>query len=144
MTTVRNVVLNSTTGERFYTQLLASFSIVALLLAAIGIYGVISYSVVERSHEIGVRMALGAQSGQVLRLMLKEGVTLSALGVAIGVAASFATTPQISVFLYGVKPYDPLTWSLVSVFLMAVTLVATYVPGRRAARVDPMVALRHE
>jgi putative ABC transport system permease protein len=144
MTTVRNVVLNSTTGERFYTQLLGSFSIVALLLAAIGIYGVISYSVVERSHEIGVRMALGAQSGQVLRLMLKEGVTLSALGVAIGVAASFATTPLISVFLYGVKPYDPLTWSLVSVFLMAVTLVATYVPGRRAARVDPMVALRHE
>jgi len=142
--TVRNVVENSTTGERFYTQLLGSFAIVALLLAAIGIYGVISYSVVERSHEIGVRMALGAQSGQVLRLMLKEGLTLSALGVVIGLTASFAAVPLLSVFLYGVKPYDPLTWSLVSAFLMAVTLVATYLPGRRATQVDPMVALRHE
>ncbi len=141
---VRDVVVNSTTGERFYTQLLGSFSIVALLLAAIGIYGVISYSVVERRHEIGVRMALGAQSEQVLRLILKEGLTLSALGVAIGVAASFAATPLISVFLYGVTPYDLLTWSLVSIFLMLVTFVATYIPGRRATRVDPMVALRCE
>jgi putative ABC transport system permease protein len=144
VTTVRNVVLNSTTGERFYTQLLGSFSITALLLAAIGIYGVISYSVLERSHEIGVRMALGAQSKQVLRLMLKEGLILSSLGVALGVAVSFAATPLIAAFLYGVKPYDLLTWSLVSVFLMGVTLVATYIPGRRATRLDPMVALRHE
>lgn len=144
ITTVRNVVLNSTTGERFYTQLLGSFAITALMLAAIGIYGVISYSVLERSHEIGVRMALGAQSKQVLRLMLKEGLILSSLGVAIGVAASFAATPLIAAFLYGVKAYDLLTWSLVSVFLIGVTLVATYIPGRRATRLDPMVALRHE
>jgi putative ABC transport system permease protein len=144
ITTVRNVVLNSTTGERFYTQLLGSFAITALMLAAIGIYGVISYSVLERSHEIGVRMALGAQSKQVLRLMLKEGLILSSLGVALGVAASFAATPLIAAFLYGVKAYDLLTWSLVSVFLIGVTLVATYIPGRRATRLDPMVALRHE
>jgi predicted permease len=144
ITTVRNVVLDSTTVERFYTRLLGSFALTALLLAAIGIYGVISYSVLERSHEIGVRMALGAQSKQVLRLMLKEGLMLSSLGVALGVAASFAATPLIAAFLYGVKAYDLLTWSLVSVFLMGVTLVATYIPGRRATRLDPMVALRHE
>ncbi|HXY07298.1 MAG TPA: ABC transporter permease [Terriglobales bacterium] len=144
VTTVRNVVLNSTTGERFYTQLLGGFAIVAMLLAAIGIYGVISYSVLERSHEIGVRMALGGQSKQVLKLMLKEGLTLSALGVAVGVAGSFAATPLIAAFLYGVKAYDLVTWSLVSAFLMVVTLVATYIPGRRATQVDPMVALRCE
>jgi putative ABC transport system permease protein len=144
VTTVRNVVLNSTTVERFYSQLLGIFAITALMLAAIGIYGVISYSVLERSHEIGVRMALGAQSKQVLRLMLKEGLILSSLGVVLGVAASFATTPLIAAFLYGVKAYDLLTWSLVSVFLIGVTLVATYIPGRRATRLDPMAALRHE
>lgn len=144
VTTVRNVVLNSTTGERFYTQLLGIFAITALILAAIGIYGVISYSVLERSHEIGVRMALGAQRKQVLRLMLKEGLTLSSLGVALGVAASFAASPLIASFLYGVKPYDLLTWGLVSVFLLGITLVATYIPGRRATRLDPIVALRHE
>jgi putative ABC transport system permease protein len=144
ITTVRNVVLNSTTEERFYTQLLGSFAITALLLAAIGIYGVISYSVLERSHEIGVRMALGAQPKQVMRLMLKEGLILSSLGVAFGVAASFAVTPLIAAFLYGVKPFDLLTWSLVSVFLIGVTLVATYIPGRRATRLDPTVALWHE
>ncbi len=144
ITTVRDIVLNSTTVERFYTQLLGTFAIAALLLAAIGIYGVISYSVLERSHEIGVRMALGAQSKQVLRLMLKEGLILSSLGVALGVAASFAATPLIAAFLYVVKAYDLLTWSLVSVFLIGVTLVATYIPGRRATRLDPMVALRHE
>ncbi len=144
VTTVRNVVLNSTTVERFYSQLLGIFAITALMLAAIGIYGVISYSVLERSHEIGVRMALGAQSKQVLRLMLKEGLILSSLGVALGVAASFATTPLIAAFLYGVKAYDLLTWSLVSVFLIGVTLVATYIPGRRATHLDPMAALRHE
>jgi predicted permease len=144
ITTVRDVVVNSTTGERFYTQLLGSFAIVALLLAAIGIYGVISYSVLERSHEIGVRMALGGQPRQVLQLMLREGLILSSLGVAIGVAGSFAATPLIAAFLYGVKAYDLVTWSLVSVFLMGVTLLATYIPGRRATQVDPMVALRCE
>ena len=144
ITTLRNVVLDSTILERFYTQLLGIFAITALLLAAIGIYGVISYSVLERSHEIGVRMALGAQSKQILRLMLKEGLILSSLGVAVGVAASFAATPLIAAFLYGVKAYDLLTWSLGSVFLVGVTLVATYIPGRRATRLDPIVALRHE
>jgi ABC-type antimicrobial peptide transport system permease subunit len=144
ITTVRQVVLNSTTVERFYTQLLGGFAVVALLLAAIGIYGVISFSVVERNHEIGIRMALGAQRQQVIGLMLKEGLILSLLGAAIGVGASFAATPLIRAFLYGVKPYDPLTWSLVSLFLVSVTIVAIYVPGRRATKIDPMVTLRRE
>jgi putative ABC transport system permease protein len=144
ITTLRDVVVDSTTGERFYAQLLGGFALVALILAAIGIYGVISYSVVERSHEIGVRMALGARPGQVLWLMLKEGLILSAWGVAVGMAASFAATPLISTFLYGVKPSDLWTRSLVCVFLMGIAVVATYVPGRRATQVNPMVALRHE
>jgi putative ABC transport system permease protein len=144
ITTVAQVVQNSTTGERFYTQLLGGFAVVALLLAAIGIYGIISFSVLERNHEIGIRMALGAQRLQVLGLMLKEGLILSLLGVVIGVGASFAATPLIRVFLYGVKPYDPLTWSVVSVVLVGVTIVATYVPGRRATKVDPMLSLRRE
>lgn len=144
ITSVRQVVVDSTTWERFYTQLLGGFAFVAILLAAIGIYGVISFSVLERRHEIGIRMALGAQRQQVIGLMLKEGMVLSLFGVVIGVAASFAATPLIKSFLYGVKPYDPLTWSLVSLFLVGVTIVATYVPGRRATKVDPMVTLRQE
>jgi putative ABC transport system permease protein len=142
--TVREVVSNSSHLERFYTQLLGIFAAVALLLAAIGIYGVLSYSVSERSHEIGLRMALGAQSGQVLRLVLKEGLLLSLIGVAIGLAASFGATPLIASFLYGVKPHDPLTLGLVSLFLIGITIVATYIPARRATAVDPMVTLRHE
>jgi putative ABC transport system permease protein len=141
---VHEVVDNSTTGERFYMQLLAGFGTVALLLAAIGIYGVTSYSVSERSHEIGLRMALGAQSIQVLGLVLKQGLIQSGVGVGIGLAASFGSTPLISSFLYGVKPHDPLTLILVSAFLIAVTILATYIPARRAMRVDPMVTLRHE
>ena len=141
---MREVVANSSHMERFYTQLLGIFAAVALLLAAIGIYSVLSYSVSERSHEIGLRMALGAQSGQVLRLVLKEGLLLSLIGVAIGLAASFEATPVIASFLYGVKPHDPLTLALVSLFLISVTVVATYIPACRATTVDPMVTLRHE
>jgi putative ABC transport system permease protein len=144
ISTVREVVSNSSHLERFYTQLLGIFAAVALLLAAIGIYGVLSYSVSERSHEIGLRMALGAQSGQVLRLVLKEGLVLSVIGVSIGLAASFAATPLIASFLYGVKPHDPLTLALVSLFLIGITIAATYIPARRATAVDPMVTLRHE
>jgi putative ABC transport system permease protein len=124
--------------------LLGGFAFMALLLAAIGIYGVISYSVIERSHEIGIRMALGAQPNQVLRLMLKEGFILSLLGVAIGLAASFAVTPLMADVLYGIKPHDPLTLALVSLFLIGVTIAATYLPGRRATKLDPMVVLRNE
>ncbi len=141
---VHEVVDNSTTDERFYMQLLAGFGTLALLLAAIGIYGVTSYSVTERRHEIGLRMALGAQSSQVLRMVLREGLILSLAGIAAGLAASFVATPLLSSFLYGVEPHDPLTLALVSLFLIGVTILATYLPAFRATKVDPMVTLRHE
>jgi hypothetical protein len=142
--TVQETVASSTTLERFYTQLLVGFGTVALLLAAIGIYGVTSYTVSERRHEIGLRMALGARSGQVLMLMLKEGLTRSGLGIAIGLIVSFGATPLIASFLYGVKPHDPVTFALVSLFLIGVAMLATYIPSRHAAKVDPMETLRNE
>jgi putative ABC transport system permease protein len=117
---------------------------VALLLATIGIYGVISYSVTERSREIGLCMALGAQSGQVLALVPKEGMVLSLLGVVIGLIGSFGATPVLSRFLYGIKSHDLWTLTFVSSLLIGVTILATYIPARRATRVDPLVALRHE
>jgi putative ABC transport system permease protein len=144
ITTVQKTISESANLERFYTQLLGGFALVALLLAAIGIYGVISYSVNERRHEIGLRMALGAQSTQVLQLVLKEGLILSVAGVAIGLAGSFGATPVLSSFLYGVKPHDPATLTLVSLFLVGITILATYIPAFRATKVDPMVTLRHE
>jgi putative ABC transport system permease protein len=142
--TVQQTVSNSARPWSFFSQLLGIFAGVALLLAAIGIYGVISYSVSERSQEIGLRMALGAQSGQVVGMVLKQGLTFSLLGVAIGLAASFGATPMLSRFLYGVKAHDLLTLVLVSLLLIGVTLLASYFPARRAAKIDPLVTLRHE
>jgi putative ABC transport system permease protein len=144
ITTVQETISHSTHLERFYTQLLGGFALVALLLAAIGIYGVISYSVTERRHEIGLRMALGAQSAQVLQLVLKEGLLLPLIGVAIGLVASLGATPLIANFLYGVKAHDPLTLAVVSLLLIGITILATYIPARRATQVDPMVTLRYE
>ena len=116
----------------------------ALLLAAIGIYGVISYSVSERSHELGLRMALGAQRKDVVRLVLRQAMMLSFFGVLIGGVGSFAAAPLLAEFLYGVKPHDVPTLFLVSSLLMAVTLIASYVPARHATEVDPMETLRHD
>jgi putative ABC transport system permease protein len=144
VTTVEQTVSESAGDWRFLSQLLGLFAAVALLLAAIGIYGVMSYSVSQRSHEIGLRMALGAQTGQVLGLVLRQAMILSLAGVAIGAAASFLVTPFLTVYLYGVKPHDALTLTLVSLLLIGVTLFASYVPARRAARIDPMETLRHE
>jgi putative ABC transport system permease protein len=144
ITTVQQTVSDSARPWSFISQLLGLFAGVALLLAAIGIYGVISYSVSERSHELGLRMALGAQPSQVLGLVLRQAMRLSLLGVAIGVAASFLATPLLATYLYGVKPHDVLTLTLVSLLLIAVTLFASYVPARRAASIDPMETLRHD
>ncbi len=116
----------------------------ALVLAVIGIYGVISYSVGERSHELGLRMALGAQPGQVLALVLQRGLVLSLTGVVIGLAGSFAATPLLGKFLFGVKAHDVPTLFAVSLFLIAVTFAASYVPGHHATKIDPMRTLRHE
>jgi len=130
--------------RRFLKLLLQVFSALALLLATIGIYGVISYSTSQRIREIGVRMALGAQRRDVLRLVLGEGMWIAAIGVAAGVAAALALTRFLSSQLFGVSPTDPLTYSGVALLLAAVALLACYVPARRAMSVDPLVALRYE
>ena len=144
ITTVERTVSQSAYPWRFISDVLELFAGIALLLAVIGIYGVISYSVGQRRHELGLRMALGAQRGQVLGLVLRQGMVLSLVGVMIGVAGSFAATPLLAKFLYGVKAHDLLTLVVVSTLLMAVTSVASYVPARHATKIDPMQALRHE
>jgi putative ABC transport system permease protein len=141
---MNQVLASSTSPYRFYMLLLGIFAGVALVLAAIGIYGVISYSVNERTHEIGIRLALGAQPQEVLALILKHGLILSLIGAALGLAASLAATRILSSFLFAVTPHDPITFTLVSLVLIMITLLATYLPARRATKVDPVVALRYE
>jgi len=144
MTTMDDLITASVASPRFRTTLVAIFATVGLLLAAIGIYGVMSYAVTERTHEIGVRAALGADRGDILRLVLGETVLLAGAGVAAGLAGAFATTRLIRALLFRVEPTDPVTFAGISVLLVAAALVASYVPARRAMRVDPMVALRYE
>jgi putative ABC transport system permease protein len=147
VTTVEQTVSDSAGPWRFLSQLLGLFAAVALLLAAIGIYGVMSYSVSQRSHEIGLRMALGAQPHQVLGLVLRQSMLLSLVGVAIGAVASFLATPLLTNYLYDVKPHDPLTLLtllLVSTLLVAITFCASHVPPAAPPRSTPLETLRHE
>src|SRR5262249_59105807 len=130
--------------RRFSMLMLGGFAVLALVLAVIGIYGVISYSVAQRTHEIGIRMALGVDSGQVLRLVLRQGMLLGMIGIFLGLAGALALTRLMSGLLYGIGAADPITFGAVSLLLAAVALVAQLIPARRAARVDPMLALRHE
>ncbi len=121
-----------------------SFGAVALLLASIGVYGVLSYSVSQRRQEIGVRMALGAAKGDVLRLVIGQGVVLAAIGIGAGVVAALGVTQFIKTLLYNVTASDPLSFVVVAVFLASVAVVASYVPARRAMGVDPIIALRND
>jgi predicted permease len=138
------VVARSIAGQRFSLILLGVFAGLALLLASIGIYGVLSYLVGQRTREIGVRMALGAQRLHVLRMVLRDGVRMTLAGAAIGVAAAFGLTRLMASMLFGVKPTDPVTFAVVAVGLCGIALFACYLPARRAMQVDPMVALRYE
>ncbi|MGC1936602.1 MAG: ABC transporter permease [Candidatus Acidiferrales bacterium] len=138
------LVADSNAAPRSQTFLLGGFGALGLLLAVVGIYGVISYSVTQRTHEIGIRMALGAEPRQVLRLVLSHGLKLAIIGVAIGVVASLLLTRFMSSLLFGISATDPITFVGVAILLVIVALLACYVPARRAMRVDPMVALRYE
>jgi putative ABC transport system permease protein len=142
--TMEEVVANSVAERRLTMMLLATFAGAALLLAAVGIYGVIAYSVTQRTQEIGIRMALGAQRADVLRMVVGQAMTLTLIGVVSGGAIAFALTRLMTGLLFDVKPGDPATFALVSLVLAAVAATASYVPGRRATRVDPVIALRAE
>ena len=130
--------------QRFLALLMAAFAGLALLLAVIGIYGVIAYSVAQRTREIGIRVALGAQTRDVLRLVVKQGMTLTVIGVALGLIVSFALTRFMEKSLFGVSATDPATFIAVAFLLAVVSLLACYLPARRATKVDPMVVLRCE
>jgi len=142
--TMDEIISLSLATQRFAMMLLASFASLALLLASVGIYGVISYLVAQRTHEIGVRMALGARRWDVLRLILGRGGKLALIGSGVGLVTAFALTRLMAGMIYGIKASDPLTFMVVPVLLVLVALTACYIPARRATKVDPMVALRYE
>ncbi len=125
-------------------RVLGIFATLALVLAVVGIYGVVSYAVAHRTHEIGVRMALGAQRTNVLGMVIRQGMAISAGGVIAGVLGAVAATRLLSSWLYGVEATDPMTFATVSLVLVGIALLATCVPARRAARVDPLIAIRSE
>jgi putative ABC transport system permease protein len=137
-------VADSISNKRFTMTLLGVFALLALLLASIGIYGVLSYMVGQRSKEIGVRMALGAQKFDVLRMVLKDGARMTLTGIVLGVIGALALTRLMGTMLYGVRPTDPLTFVSVAALLGGIAMLACYVPARRAMKVDPMEALRHQ
>jgi putative ABC transport system permease protein len=141
---MEDVMSTARSRPRFLTLLLSLFSGLSLILAALGIYGVISYAVAQRTNEIGIRMALGARGGDVIRLIGTSGVRLALAGTLVGAAGAFALTRFLSGMLFGVSSLDPLTFLAMAATLIAVTLLACYIPARRASRVDPLVALRYE
>jgi putative ABC transport system permease protein len=142
--TMDQVIGKSTLERSFEATLLAAFAVLSLALAAVGLFGVLSYIVAQRTQEIGIRVALGAQKNDVLRLVLGQGLMPALLGMGLGVVAALVVTRLLSSLLYGVKPTDPLTFGSVLLILAGVAALAAYLPARRATKVDPVVALRYE
>jgi putative ABC transport system permease protein len=142
--TVEEILGRSVAAPRFNTLLLGLFAIVALILTAVGLYGVISYSVSQSTHEIGIRVALGAQSSDVIKLIVGQGMFLTLVGIVIGLAAAYGLTRLMSSLLFGVGATDPWTFAGGAALLVSIALLACYLPARRATKVDPMIALRYE
>jgi putative ABC transport system permease protein len=141
---VEEVVASSAAEPRFNMLLVSGFALLALVLAAVGIYGVIAYSVAQRTHEIGVRMALGAAAANIVRLVLREGLTMAIAGIVVGLGGAAVLTRLMRTLLFGVGTRDPMTFGAVAGLLVVVALLACYLPARRALRVDPIMALRTE
>jgi ABC-type antimicrobial peptide transport system permease subunit len=140
--TMEDRVANSVGQQRFYATLIAIFAAVALVLSAVGLYGVIAYAVSQRTHDLGVRVALGATSNRIARMVVGEGLALTAIGVVIGIGASVAAGRLLSTLLFGVGAVDPVTLTGVVAMLGTVAAIASWLPARRAARVDPLTAIR--
>jgi ABC-type antimicrobial peptide transport system permease subunit len=141
---MQEIASTSTSRQRFNMWLMSVFGGAAVLLAAIGIYGLMAYSVEQRTQEIGIRMALGAQSGEVRKMIVGQGMVLAVIGVLVGLAAAFGLSGLMSTLLFGVTPWDPLVFIGVPILLTLVALTAVWLPARRASRVDPLTALRYE
>jgi ABC-type antimicrobial peptide transport system permease subunit len=142
--TMDQVVSESTARQNFNMLLLSIFAGLALLLAAIGIYGLMSYTVEQRTQEIGIRMALGAGRGDMVNLIVRQGMLLAVVGLVVGLGAAFGLTRLLAGLLFGVKTTDPATYLVVALVLIAVAMFACYVPARRATKIDPLIALRYE